>query len=71
MASLNELTKLSGHADRVWSLSWSPCGTAFASCSSDLSVIIWKTDCSDIQEALNTKTEIVWQKTQVGLNIHS
>ena len=43
-ADLVEVQALSGHTDRVWSVSWSPNGNALASCSGDKTVRIWVKD---------------------------
>jgi len=33
---------LRGHSDRVWSVSWSPCGNILASCGADKAVRLWE-----------------------------
>lgn len=41
MASLELLSTLDGHKDRVWHLAWSPDGKNLASCGADKTIRIW------------------------------
>eukprot|EP00730_Choanoeca_flexa_P014221 TRINITY_DN6138_c0_g1_i1.p1 TRINITY_DN6138_c0_g1~~TRINITY_DN6138_c0_g1_i1.p1 ORF type:complete len:344 (+),score=66.55 TRINITY_DN6138_c0_g1_i1:134-1165(+) len=43
MAAITLVTRLEGHADRVWDLAWQPAGDLLASCSGDQSIRIWTT----------------------------
>ena len=39
--SLKLLQQLDSHEERVWSLSWNPTGSLFASCGGDKTIKIW------------------------------
>lgn len=56
--SINELTQLIGHEDRVWCVSWSPSGNLLASCSGDKTVRIW------------IKNKDVWESAAVLTDAH-
>lgn len=56
------LQTLEGHADRVWSVAWSPSGNLLASSSGDKTVRIWAKDpegvwrCTAVLEETHTRT---------------
>lgn len=55
------LQELTGHTDRVWTISWNPSGTSLATSGADKSIRIWsksgdKWVCSSILSNTHTKT---------------
>lgn len=66
--SIKQIATLSGHKDRVWCVTWSPCGTAFAACSGDLTVSIWRaSSTSNISEVLRSDpSSVKWELSQVS-----
>lgn len=75
MVTAIKVSTIHGHSERIWCACWSPCGTALATCSSDLTIKIWRCKQNildaisvntDTNGLLNNTTHLEWECTQVS-----